>query len=181
MACCRHGGDICAPCSRLRNGYPPPSSTQRPKGHPRRTTRSTPILNVVSGYSVLVLDTNIILSSLSIVALIIESLRWTVVIPVPVIMELDGLGSNTTQLGGRRLHYLPHPITCHVAQSADVQGRLSHVPQCPGTDAWTISFSRLPSGGRALDRMVCPSQGWCNSVRREQCHRTAENLGQLHF
>ena len=51
------------------------------------------------GYTSLVVDTNILLSSLSMVSSLIESLRWTVVIPLPVIMELDGLSSNTSQLG----------------------------------------------------------------------------------
>ena len=30
---------------------------------------------------------------------LVESLKWTVVIPLPVIMELDGLGSTSTPLG----------------------------------------------------------------------------------
>jgi hypothetical protein len=30
---------------------------------------------------------------------VIESLRWTVIVPVPVIKELDGLSSNSSQLG----------------------------------------------------------------------------------
>ena len=30
---------------------------------------------------------------------LIESLRWTIIIPLPVIMELDGLSANTSQLG----------------------------------------------------------------------------------
>lgn len=45
------------------------------------------------------MDTNILLSSLSMFASIVESLRWTVVVPLPVIMELDGLSSNPSQLG----------------------------------------------------------------------------------
>ncbi|KAJ8594980.1 hypothetical protein M405DRAFT_417510 [Rhizopogon salebrosus TDB-379] len=47
-------------------------------------------VDVISEHRVLVLDSNVILSSLSAVASI-KSLRWTVVIPVPVIMELDSL------------------------------------------------------------------------------------------
>jgi protein SMG6 len=33
------------------------------------------------------------------VSSLIESLRWTIIIPLPVIMELDGLSANTSQLG----------------------------------------------------------------------------------
>ncbi|KAF8119990.1 hypothetical protein EV363DRAFT_1377288 [Boletus edulis] len=85
------------------------------KRHPRRST--APTLNVVPGYSILVLDTNIILSSLSIVASIIESLRWTVVIPMPVIMELDGLCSNTSQLGETAQEAIAY-ITSHIRSHA---------------------------------------------------------------
>jgi len=53
----------------------------------------------VPGYTILVLDTKVILSSLSAAASIIKSLRWTIVLPVPVILELDGLSSNKLQLG----------------------------------------------------------------------------------
>ncbi|KAF8132829.1 hypothetical protein EV363DRAFT_1397750 [Boletus edulis] len=84
-------------------------SEERPKWHPRRTTRSTPILNVVPGYSVLLL-TNIILSSLFIVALIIESLRWTAIIPVPT-------GPDTTQLGEAAQEAVAY-ITSHIRPHA---------------------------------------------------------------
>jgi predicted ribonuclease YlaK len=56
-------------------------------------------LQLVPGYTTLVLDTNILLSSLSMVASLVESLRWTVVVPLPAIMELDGLATNATPLG----------------------------------------------------------------------------------
>lgn len=45
------------------------------------------------------MDTNILLSSLPMFNSMVESLKWTVVVPLPVIMELDGLSSNTTPLG----------------------------------------------------------------------------------
>jgi hypothetical protein len=47
---------------------------------------------------VLIVNTNILLS-LSMLASVIERLRWTVIAPVPVIMKLDSLSSNTSQLG----------------------------------------------------------------------------------
>jgi protein SMG6 len=77
-----------------------PSSPRRPRPHTsRKETFTRPPLPIVAGYTVLVVDTNILLSSLSMFASVIESLRWTVVVPLPVIMELDGLSSNTSQLG----------------------------------------------------------------------------------
>lgn len=51
------------------------------------------------GYTVVVVDTNILLSSLSVIASLVESLEWTVVVPLPVIMELDGLASDASVLG----------------------------------------------------------------------------------
>jgi len=54
---------------------------------------------VVPSYTVLVVDTNILLSSLSILSSLVESLKWTIVIPLPVIMELDGHAKNDSPLG----------------------------------------------------------------------------------
>ena len=51
------------------------------------------------GYTVLVVDTNILLSSLAEFSALVESKRWTVVVPLPVIMELDSQSSNMTALG----------------------------------------------------------------------------------
>ncbi|KDR73471.1 hypothetical protein GALMADRAFT_71996 [Galerina marginata CBS 339.88] len=77
------------------------SSPTRPR--PARTSRkpadSRAKLPIVPGYTILVVDTNILLSSLSMVSSLIESLQWTVVVPLPVIMELDGLSANVSQLG----------------------------------------------------------------------------------
>ena len=55
-------------------------------------------LQLVPGYTVLVLDTNILLSSLMVTSLV-ESLHWIVVIPLPAIMELDRLALNVNALG----------------------------------------------------------------------------------
>ncbi|KAN0134445.1 PIN domain containing protein [Lactarius tabidus] len=56
-------------------------------------------LQLVPGYTALVLDTNIPLSSLAMVTKLVESPSWTVAVPLPAIMELDGLASNQTPLG----------------------------------------------------------------------------------
>jgi protein SMG6 len=60
---------------------------------------SGPPLKIVAGYSMLVIDTNILLSSLPMVAALVESLAWTVVVPLPVVMELDGLAAAAGPLG----------------------------------------------------------------------------------
>ncbi|KZP19051.1 hypothetical protein FIBSPDRAFT_1025996 [Athelia psychrophila] len=68
-------------------GTPPSPVAHR--AHPRSSRQDTPS---VPGYSVLVVDTNILPSSLSMLA-------STAVVPLPVIMELDGISANTSQLG----------------------------------------------------------------------------------
>ncbi|KAF9050675.1 hypothetical protein BDZ89DRAFT_1057118 [Hymenopellis radicata] len=65
----------------------------------RREVDTRPTLRIQPGYTVLVVDTNILLSSLSMFASVVESLRWTVLVPLPVVMELDGISQNPSQLG----------------------------------------------------------------------------------
>ncbi|KAG1801161.1 uncharacterized protein BJ212DRAFT_1591443 [Suillus subaureus] len=65
---------------------------------------------LISGYTILVLDTNIILSSLLAVTSIIE---------IPVIMELDGLSLNPSQLGEAAQEAIAY-ITSHICSHPDV-------------------------------------------------------------
>jgi len=85
-----------------------------------------PSLNIVLGYTILVLYSDVILSSLSAVASIIESLQCTVVLPVLVIMELDSLSSNKSQLGGAAQEAVAY-ITSHISartQRPDLERQL---------------------------------------------------------
>jgi protein SMG6 len=71
-------------------------SPRRPNSHaPRKTADKHVSLPILPGYTILVIDTNILLSSLSMFASVIESLRWTVIVPLPVVMELDGLSKTS--------------------------------------------------------------------------------------
>ncbi|KAJ3493428.1 hypothetical protein NLJ89_g11022 [Agrocybe chaxingu] len=79
-------------------GTSPPRRARIPRSS-RAATDPRPKLAIVPGYTNLVVDTNILLSSLSVVSSLVESLSWTVIVPLPVIMELDGLSSNASQLG----------------------------------------------------------------------------------
>jgi hypothetical protein len=73
---------------------------RRPRARaPKKAIDSRVPLSIIPGYTVLVVDTNILLSSLSMISSLIESLCWTIIIPLPVVMELDGLSANTSQLG----------------------------------------------------------------------------------
>jgi protein SMG6 len=87
-----------------------------PRRLPRssRKERSThSLLPIVPGYTVLVIDTNVLLSSLSMFASLVESNRWTIMVPLPVIMELDGLKSNSGDLGRAADTALAY-ITSHI-------------------------------------------------------------------
>ncbi|KAA1471246.1 hypothetical protein DENSPDRAFT_776086 [Dentipellis sp. KUC8613] len=85
--------------SSSERNVPPPPPPRRTRPRTPRAAPTRPSLKLVPGYTVLVPDTNILLSSLSLLASLIESNRWTIVVPLPVIMELDGLATNHTPLG----------------------------------------------------------------------------------
>ncbi|KAL1742791.1 hypothetical protein HDZ31DRAFT_42469 [Schizophyllum fasciatum] len=76
----------------------PRSVPSRPR--PRRGQTARQPLRLIPGYSVLVVDTNILLSSLDAFQTLVESHRWTVVVPLPVIMELDGMAGGGAELAG---------------------------------------------------------------------------------
>jgi hypothetical protein len=90
-------------------------------------------VDAISEHRVLVLDSNIILPSLSVVASIIKSLRWIVVIPVPVIMELDSLVKSIEAWrscpGHHGVRHLSRLLTLHVAQNPDLGKQLPDVAQ----------------------------------------------------
>ena len=121
---------------------PPSSSTHRSKRHPRRPAAPIPALNVVPCYSVPILDTNIILSSLSFVASIVESLRWIVAIHVPVIMELDGLFSVTSS--SERPHRRRSPISPITSDRTRCHSK-SRRPDKPGLLANGTHHSHVPA------------------------------------
>jgi predicted ribonuclease YlaK len=56
-------------------------------------------LNVVQGYTTLIFDTNVLLNSLSLFSQLVDSGRWTLVVPLPVLTELDGLAKEPPPLG----------------------------------------------------------------------------------
>jgi protein SMG6 len=56
-------------------------------------------LQLMPGYTILVMDTNILLSFLAMVISLVESLRWIIVVPLPAVMELDGLAANASPFG----------------------------------------------------------------------------------
>ncbi|KAH7889781.1 hypothetical protein F5I97DRAFT_588082 [Phlebopus sp. FC_14] len=128
----------------------------------RQTTASTPMLNIVPGYTVLVLDTNILLSSLSIIASLVESLRWTIVLPVPVIMELDGLSSNDSQLGSAAQEALAW-ITSHLrshAMSLKVQTSRGNYLTSLNVRTEQVNFTDEESWDRCMDDLILKAAIW---------------------
>ncbi|PCH38362.1 hypothetical protein WOLCODRAFT_115327 [Wolfiporia cocos MD-104 SS10] len=90
------------------------SSRRQPRGPSAyKQSRSRPALPIIPGYTIIVIDTNILLSSLSMFATLVESVQWTVVVPLPVIMELDGLSANFSPLGDAAKAALEY-ITSHL-------------------------------------------------------------------
>ncbi|BEI84163.1 hypothetical protein CcaverHIS002_0407670 [Cutaneotrichosporon cavernicola] len=71
--------------------------TARSKAPRSRLTRSTH--NVVPGYTILVFDTNVLLSALGHFSKVVEGGQWSVVVPLPVVTELDGLSKSPPPLG----------------------------------------------------------------------------------
>ncbi|KAI0371731.1 hypothetical protein BV20DRAFT_978724 [Pilatotrama ljubarskyi] len=95
------------------------ASQRRSRGPSARKSEAAPhqTLRVAPGYTVLVVDTNILLSSLSEFSGLVESGKWTVVVPLPVVMELDSQSVNASPLGQAATAALQY-ITSHVRSHA---------------------------------------------------------------
>lgn len=70
-------------------GFQKKLPAHQPKPHPRNKNQTK--MNVLPGYTTLVFDTNILIGMLKIVKDLLESEQFTIVIPLVVITELDGL------------------------------------------------------------------------------------------
>lgn len=144
--------------------HPSPSPPPKPRPTPRRPRKvqSAPRLTIVPGYTNLVLDTNILLSSLSVIASIVESLRWTVVIPVPVVMELDGLSANTSQLGAAAREALSY-VTSHVRShgtSLKVQTSKGNYLTSLSVRTEQVDFTDKESWEQNMDDLILKAAVW---------------------
>ncbi|KAJ1308554.1 hypothetical protein OPQ81_004254 [Rhizoctonia solani] len=82
-----------------------PRRKPRPAGRRPPAAPARPIPRLAPGYTVLVLDTNIFLSALPTVDQLVSSQRWTVVVPLAVVAELDGL-SRQSEAAQRAISFL---------------------------------------------------------------------------
>lgn len=78
----------------LRNVLKLPSQRSARRSRAPRSSR-----RVVPGYTILVFDTNVLLGSLALFAKVVEGGQWSVIVPLPVVTELDGLSRNPPPLG----------------------------------------------------------------------------------
>lgn len=76
------------------------SLINKPSDKPKTSAQSRmKNLRVVPGYTMLVFDTNVLLSSLPLFSKVVEGGQWSVIIPLPVVTELDGLAREPAPLG----------------------------------------------------------------------------------
>ncbi|TFK26448.1 hypothetical protein FA15DRAFT_667539 [Coprinopsis marcescibilis] len=130
----------------------------------KRPLDKRPQLNIVAGYSNLVIDTNILLSSLPMVASLVESHKWTVVIPLPVIMELDGLSSNpSAQLAdaaSSALNYVTSQLRPH-ALSLKVQTSKGNYLTSLNVRTEDVDFSGgVSNNERSMDDLILKAAIW---------------------
>ncbi|KAK7023722.1 PINc domain-containing protein [Favolaschia claudopus] len=127
----------------------------------RSSQPNRPSLSIVPGYTILVIDTNILLSSLPMFASMVESLQWTVVIPLPVVTELDGLSSNPSQLGEAAqaaLAYLSSHVRSH-ATSLKVQTTKGNYLTSLSVRAEQVDFA-AGSAERNMDDLILKAAIW---------------------
>lgn len=119
-------------------------------------------LQLVPGYTVLVLDTNILLSSLAMVASLVESLRWTVVVPLPAVMELDGLAANASPLGEAAkaaIAFVANRVRSH-ADSLKVQTSRGNYLSSLSVRAEQVDFDDPDSWERNMDDLILKAAIW---------------------
>ena len=116
---------------------------------------------MVPGYTVLVVDTNILLSSLSIFASLVESSRWTILVPLAVVTELDGIANNSSPLGQAAAAAITF-ITSHIRShslSLKVQTSKGNYLQNLNVRSEEIDFPS-ESWERSMDDLILRATIW---------------------
>ena len=118
-------------------------------------------MRVVPARAVWVVDTNILLSSLVEFSALVESNRWTVVVPLPVIMELDSQSSNMSPLGeaaAAALQYITSHIRSH-SMSLKVQTSRGNYLSNLNVRTEQVDFSSS-TWERNMDDLILRSALW---------------------
>lgn len=141
----------------------PSSPKQRTRPRRSRTIPSShrPLLRVVPGYTVLVIDTNFLLSSLSMFSTLVESQRWTILVPLAVVTELDGIRHNNTALGEAAqaaIHYIEGHVRSH-ALSLKVQTSKGNYLRDLNVRSEDIEFGHQ-EWERSMDDLILKAAVW---------------------
>lgn len=127
----------------------------------KKASDPRPALPILSGYTILVVDTNIVLSSLNMITSLVESMKWTVVIPLPVVMELDGLASNSdpvlAEAASSAINYISSHIRSH-SVSLKVQTSKGNYLSSLTVRTEDIDFST--SNMRSMDDLILKAAIW---------------------
>ncbi|KZT61497.1 hypothetical protein CALCODRAFT_479780 [Calocera cornea HHB12733] len=115
-------------------------------------------LQVQRGYTILVLDTNVLITSLLQVQNLIEGMRWTVVLPLPVLAELDGLRShaNLSDMATLALEYIKSHVRSH-SKSLKVQTSKGNYLSNLAVTTEVLDFS---GPTRNIDGLILDAAAW---------------------
>jgi protein SMG6 len=136
----------------------------RPPCAAARNALARVLLQLVPGYTVLVLDTNILPSSESLVMVthLVENLRWTVAVLFPAIMGLDGLASNPTPLGKAAkasIIFVVGYVRSH-ADGLKVQTSRGNYLSSPTIRSELVGFDDPGSWKRNMDDLIPKAAIW---------------------
>lgn len=73
-------------------------------------------VSVIAGYTTLIFDTNVLLSSLSLFSSLVDNALYTLIVPLPVVTELDGISRQPPPLGtaaASAIGYLEQHVKSH--------------------------------------------------------------------
>lgn len=123
-------------------------------------------LEAVPGYTILVFDTNILVGMLSIVRSILEAQKWTIVVPLAVVTELDGLKHNPPPLGqdaGEAVRFLETSIRTQ-SKHLKVQTSRGNYLFDLSIRSESIDFADDDTGAvaRSMDDLVLRAAVWQN-------------------
>ncbi|GAA5851616.1 hypothetical protein JCM8547_001150 [Rhodosporidiobolus lusitaniae] len=148
-----------------------PSGT-RAGHHVKLGGRAATIPKVFAGYTVLVFDTNILLTSIKLFRELIEAECWTIVVPLAVITELDGLKRNTTALGSAAIEvvdYLESAVRTH-SRYLKIQTSRGNYLKDLAIRNESIDFSGSTSSSSSAFDLVSSSFDLSSSSSHDQAH-----------
>ncbi|KAI5475658.1 nucleotide binding protein, PINc domain protein [Pseudohyphozyma bogoriensis] len=145
-----------------------PHSVRRVSSAKTKAFNGRPTATVFPGYTVLVFDTNVMLSSMKLFRDLVEAERWTIIVPLAVVTELDGLKKNAAPLGtsaDEAITYLETAIRTH-SRYLKVQTSRGNYLRDLSIRSETIDFAGGVVGGfshdfaRSMDDVILRAVAW---------------------